>query len=193
MSTSTRPSYHHGDLRAALLSAAMGLLENGSDNLSLRAVAREAGVSASAPYRHYADKEALESALATVGFADLRTRLAKASTAPMTPEDFAALAVTYVRFALDRPALFRLMFGNPCSDSDDERAAAAAEVREFVRGCVSRAFPEAAADDLATASWALVHGLAFLYLDGKLSSASKREVNAGVRSAVTSILTLHAT
>ena len=63
MSTSVKAPYHHGDLRAALLSAAMDLLEEDGGSLSLRAVARRAGVSPAAPYRHFADKEALESEL----------------------------------------------------------------------------------------------------------------------------------
>lgn len=189
MSTLMRPTYHHGDLRAALLSAAMDLLEEG-DGLSLRAVARRAGVSAAAPYRHFADKEALESELAAAGFADLRQRLGAAGPQPPAPQDFARLGVSYVRFALDRPALFRLMFGNPCLDPDDPRATAATEVRQFVLACVSQAFPQSDAKALATAAWSLVHGLAFLHLDGKLPAATDAEVDARVTAAVTSILTL---
>jgi AcrR family transcriptional regulator len=190
MSTSARSGYHHGDLRAALLAAAMDLLEGGGDTLSLRAVARRAGVSSAAPYRHYADKETLESALATVGFADLKKRLASAGALPTTPEDFASMGVTYVRFAMERPALFRLMFGNPCVNSNDERAAAAAEVLEFVRICVSHAYAVADAEALATASWSLVHGLAFLHLDGKFAANSPEEVDTRVRSAIIAIVTL---
>jgi AcrR family transcriptional regulator len=192
MSTSEKARYHHGDLRAALLSAATDLLEeDGGGSLSLRAVARRAGVSPAAPYRHFADKEALESALAAQGFADLKQRLlGAADSLPATPEDFALLAVGYVRFALDRPALFRLMFGDPCADTQDARAVAAAEVRDYVLACVNEVFPQADAEALATAGWSLVHGLAFLHLDGKLPSASAEEVDARVVSAVVAILTL---
>jgi AcrR family transcriptional regulator len=191
VSTSERSTYHHGDLRTALLGAAMELLEEeAGGGLSLRAVSRRAGVSAAAPYRHFADKDALESALAAAGFADLRARLSSVGTPPRTAEEFAALGVVYVGFALDRPALFRLMFGDPCDSSDDVRASAAAEVSQFLLACVGRAFPQADTEALATASWSLVHGLAFLHLDGKLPAAPRAEVDSRVRSAVTAILTL---
>ncbi|WP_406465546.1 TetR/AcrR family transcriptional regulator [Streptomyces sp. NBC_01622] len=171
----------------------MDLLEADDGGLSLRAVARRAGVSATAPYRHFADKEALESELAAQGFADLGRRLGAADPQPATPDGFARLAVDYVRFALDRPALFRLMFGTPCTNPEDARAVAAAELGAFVLTHVSQAFPQADAEALATAGWSLVHGLAFLHLDGKLPSANADEVEARVTSAITAILTLRLT
>src|SRR3984957_468444 len=114
MSTSTAP-YHHGDLRAACLRAAMELLEEGGATaLSLRAVARKAGVSAAAPYRHYANREALISAVGAVGYRELAGYLAAAHPSPSTSEDLAAVADAYVQFALQRPALFRVMFSEAC-------------------------------------------------------------------------------
>ncbi|MER5527512.1 TetR/AcrR family transcriptional regulator [Streptomyces sp. NPDC002677] len=190
MSTSERSRYHHGDLHAALLRAATALLEEDGAGLSLRAVARRAGVSPTAPYRHFADKEALENELAAQGFADLEQRLGATGSQPVTLDRFAQIAVSYVRFALDRPALFRLMFGTPCTDTQDARTAAAAEVHELVMACVSEAFPQADAEALATAGWSLVHGLAFLHLDGKLPSSNLEEVDARVIAAITAILTL---
>src|SRR6476661_7335211 len=155
-------TYHHGDLRAACVRAAIELLEeNGETALSLRAVARRAGVSPAAPYRHYADREALVSAVAAVGYRELAQRLAAAHPSPSTPEELAGVAVAYVQFALERPALFRIMFGEPCDRDSDERVAATAAVSLYVRGIVERVFPEADAEALATAIWALVHGLAF--------------------------------
>lgn len=191
MSTSEKPRYHHGDLHAALLSAATDLLEeDGAGDLSLRAVARRAGVSPTAPYRHFADKEALENELAAQGFADLKQRLGATGSQPFTMDRFAQIAVSYVRFALDRPAVFRLMFGTPCTNTQDARTAAAAEVHEFVMACVSEAFPQSDAEALATAGWSLVHGLAFLHLDGKLPSANPAEVDARVIAAISAILSL---
>jgi AcrR family transcriptional regulator len=189
MSTS-KATYHHGDLRAACVRAAIELLEeNGENALSLRAVARRAGVSPAAPYRHYADREALVSAVAAVGYRELAERLAAAHPSPSTPEQLASVAVAYVQFALERPALFRIMFGEPCDRDSDERVAATAAESLYVRGIVERVFPDAEAEALATAIWALVHGLAFLHLDGKLGTASPTAVAERVTVAIHALLT----
>ncbi|MEU2678161.1 TetR/AcrR family transcriptional regulator [Streptomyces sp. NPDC007107] len=178
-------TYHHGDLRAACLQAARELLEeDGSAGLSLRAVARRAGVSATAPYRHYADREALVSAVAAEGYRELAGHLAAAHPAPSTPDELADVAVAYVQFALEHPALFRAMFAEPCDPTSEERVAATAAISEYVRGIVRATFPGVDAEALSTTVWALVHGLAFLHLDGKLDASSPEVVAAQVRSAV---------
>jgi AcrR family transcriptional regulator len=178
-------TYHHGDLRAELVRAALALLEEGgAAELSLRAVARRAGVAASAPYRHYADKEALLSAVAAVGYHELAELLATVHPAPRSPDDLAAVAVAYVQFALQRPALFRVMFGEPCDRDSAERVAATEAITAYVTGIVERAFPAAEPSALATAIWALVHGLAFLHLDGKLDGSDQRAVAVRVRASV---------
>src|ERR1700692_1319394 len=157
---SSKATYHHGDLRAALVLAAIELLEeSGETELSLRAVARRAGVSPGAPYRHYADREALVSAVAAVGYRELAERLVAAHPSPSTPEQLASVAIAYAEFALERPALLRIMFGWPCHRGHNERNAAAAAVSQYLREIVGRAFPEADAEAMATATWALVHGL----------------------------------
>ncbi|GID91642.1 TetR/AcrR family transcriptional regulator [Amorphoplanes digitatis] len=158
-------SYHHGDLRTALLDAALGLLDDG-ETFSLRAVARRAGVSPNAPYRHYEDKEALLSALAGCGFDRLADRL---EAAP----DLAAMAGVYVAFALERPGLFRLMYGRPTAN------AAWARTAEILASRV-------ATPALRVGAWALVHGLAVLLLDGKLECA---DPDALVRTTVAAVLT----
>jgi AcrR family transcriptional regulator len=184
----TKTGYHHGDLRSALLDAALELLEeDGGAGLSLRAVARRAGVSTAAPYRHYADREALVSAVAAVGYQDLGQRLVAVHPEPSTVDEVAAVAVAYVRFALERPALFRIMFEGDCDREDDERVAAVAAVSQYVRSIVERAFPDADPEALATATWALVHGLAVLHLDGKLPSDDADEVDARVRAGVRAV------
>lgn len=178
-------TYHHGDLRAACLRAARELLEeDGSAGLSLRAVARRAGVSATAPYRHFADRDALVSAVAAEGYGELAGYLTEAQPAPSTPDELAEVAVAYVRFALDHPALFRAMFAEPCDPTGEERVAATAAISEYVRGIVRATFPGVDADALSTTVWALVHGLAFLHLDGKLDSSTSEVVAAQVESAV---------
>ena len=178
-------TYHHGDLRAACLRAARELLEeDGSAGLSLRAVARRAGVSATAPYRHFADREALVSAVAAQGYRELAEHLAAAHPSPATPDELAAVAVAYVRFALERPALFRVMFAEPCDPDSEERVGATAAISEYVRGIVHRTFPGVDPDALSTTVWALVHGLAFLHLDGKLDISTPDVVATQVRAAV---------
>jgi AcrR family transcriptional regulator len=189
MSTPKAP-YHHGNLRAELVRAAVGLLEEGGESeLSLRAVARRTGVSPAAPYRHYADREALVSAVAAVGYRELAERLAAAHPSPSTPEQLASVAVAYVQFALERPALFRIMFGEACDRDNDERVAATAAVSVYVHAIVERAFPRADAEALATAIWALVHGLAFLHLDGKLDAPTPSVVADRVTAAIDALLT----
>src|ERR1700694_5912759 len=149
-------THHHGERRAACLSAALELLEEGGATaLSLRAVARRAGVSSAAPYRHSPDRDALVSAVAAVGYRELAERLAAAHPAPSTPEQLASVAIAYVQFALERPALFPTMFGEPCDRDDPERVAASAAVSLYVRDIVGRSFPQADAEALATATWAL--------------------------------------
>jgi AcrR family transcriptional regulator len=186
---SPKATYHHGDLRSALVRAAMELLdESGETELSLRAVARRAGVSPAAPYRHYADREALVSAVAAVGYRELAERLAAAHPSPSTPEQLASVAIAYVQFALDRPALFRIMFGEPCDRDHDERVAATAAVSQYLRAIVERTFPQADSDALATAVWALVHGLAFLHLDGKLDASTPSVVAERVAAAIDALL-----
>src|SRR5260221_11675379 len=131
-------TYHHGGLRAACRSAALELLEEeGETALSLRAVARRAGVSPAAPYRHYEDREALVSAVAAVGYRELAERLGAAHPSPSTPEQLASVAVAYVQFALERPALFPIMFGEPCERDHDESVAATAAVSLYLRAIVA--------------------------------------------------------
>ena len=191
-SVPTGAAYHHGDLRVALVSAALELLEEGgATELSLRAAARRAGVAPSAPYRHYADRDALLSAVAAVGYRELAEHLTAVHPAPSTTDDLAAVAVAYVQFALQRPALFRVMFGEPCDRDSGERVAATAAISAYVGAIVERCFPAADADALSTAIWALVHGLAFLHLDGKLDSSTPDAVEARVAAAVHAALTVN--
>ncbi|MGW4367269.1 TetR/AcrR family transcriptional regulator [Nocardia takedensis] len=187
MSTSAKGNYHHGDLRASLLTAAMRMLEAG-ETFSLRAVAREAGVSPTAPYRHFADRDALESALAAQGLRDLKADLLEGRELPTAPEELGEFAVTYVDFALRRPALFRLMFGNPCDKDDEDRVRAAAEIHDLLRFAMTQVFPEGDHDALASAGWGLAHGLACLFLDGKLSAESGDGVADHVRAAFAAVL-----
>ncbi|WP_019201914.1 TetR/AcrR family transcriptional regulator [Tsukamurella sp. 1534] len=186
----SRPAYHHGDLPAALVRAAIEQLdEDGSDaDLSLRAVARRAGVSTGAPYRHFADRNALLSAVAAVGYRELAATLQAAHPDPATPSDIADIAVAYVRFALDRPGIFRVMFGGVCDTEDADRVAAVEAITAYLLGIVERGIPSDSPKAVATGAWAMVHGLAFLFIDGKLDSSSAEVVDSTVRSTVEATL-----
>ncbi|GAB5903603.1 TetR/AcrR family transcriptional regulator [Mycobacteroides chelonae] len=185
----TCETYHHGDLPSALLRAAMELLEeNGASELSLRAVARRAGVSTAAPYRHFADRNALVSAVAAIGYQQLAARLASVSAEPSTADDFAAIAVAYVQFALDRPGLFRVMFAEPCGHNSPERTVVAAAIGEYLQSIVEKTFPASDPEAAANAMWALAHGLAFLHLDGKFETQPPEAVAHRVRAAAHAVL-----
>ncbi|WP_029089001.1 TetR/AcrR family transcriptional regulator [Brevibacterium album] len=192
MSTSTN-SYHHGDLRAALVAAAIEMLEAG-EAYSMRAVARRAGVSQTAPYRHFADRDALDSAVAIEGFHDLREAIAEVladAQEQMSPVDLLSeLGVAYVDFALRRPAVFRLMFGNECDEADSDRVQASQALHALLNDVLDRLFPGQASPELATALWSLAHGLAFLHLDGKYRPEPAEEVAARIRASVAAILAL---
>jgi len=172
MSTSIRQrrGYHHGDLRVALVRAAGALLrESGPAGLTLREAARRAGVSHGAPYRHFANREALLSEVALEGFARLSEALREAA-----PRGGRAVAQAYVRFALEQPQRFRLMFWGesgsieqrPWRDAAQDTARAFAEAFSgFVRG-------QEDTQRAAAAAWALVHGLSQLMLDGRIGPAA---------------------
>ena len=171
MSASEERSYHHGELRTALVGAALDLLaDDGADAVSLRAVARRAGVSAMAPYRHYPDKEALLAAVAVQGFDGLRVVLRVADEAAPAGQALVAQAVAYVRYATENPALFRLMFGPKRLGAYPELAAAGEAAYAVLAARVAAGTPaDADRDARALGCWSLVHGLASLFLDGRIS------------------------
>lgn len=182
-----RTDYHHGDLRSTLVLAALEMLEAG-EPFSLRAVARRAGVSTAAPYRHFADREALETALAVHGLRELTSDLTAGTDPLVSAVEIGELAVGYVRFALRRPALFRLMFGRACNDQDDDRVRAARALHDYLEAVMTEIFPQSDPAPLATAGWSLAHGLAFLHLDGKLPSTDPVAIDERVRSTFAAVL-----
>jgi AcrR family transcriptional regulator len=165
--------YHHGDLRAALVAEGLRLLcERDAKALSLREVARAAGVTATSVYRHFPDKRALLAALAGEGL----TRLAKAqrdavAAAGEGNASFAATGRAYVRFALANPALFRLVFASPELGAVTEGGVLNSEAGELLlANAAAQAESEGYSDGqvYAIRAWAKVHGLAMLMLDGQL-------------------------
>ncbi|GAB3695925.1 TetR/AcrR family transcriptional regulator [Corynebacterium nasicanis] len=185
MSTSAKP-YHHGDLRAALIRAAVDMLEEG-ENYSLRAVARRTGVSPTAPYRHFPDREALDTAVAGEGFTDLHGALSATLDAAPDSADpvevMAELGVTYVEFARRRPAVFRLMFADGCGSGNGS----ADRLHALLEQALSRLFPARSTPELCTGLWGLAHGLAFLHL---ARADADTDTTAHVRAAVAAVLRL---
>lgn len=177
----TRSSYHHGALRDALLAACLRLIETeGIGAVSLRRVAREAGVSSGAPYHHFADRAALLAALSTEGFRLLAADLTTARrTAPTPVAALTALGGAYVRFAIRRPGYFRLMFRPELSQPEkhpDTRVAGEAAfdvLTDAVADCVAAGDLDSEhAETVAITVWALGHGTASLWLDGQLDKRS---------------------
>ncbi|MEU8896723.1 TetR/AcrR family transcriptional regulator [Nocardia sp. NPDC048505] len=174
----TRTSYHHGALRGALMDACLRLIDTeGIAAVSLRRVAREAGVSTGAPYHHFADRAALLAALSANGFERLGAALAAARATADTPlAALTALAEAYVRFSREQPAYFRLMFRPELSQPEKHPDAAVAGEAAFavladtVADCVAAGLVEPErADTVTVAWWGIAHGLASLWLDGQLA------------------------
>lgn len=172
--------YHHGDLRRGLIDAALELVQQeGVGTLSLREVARRAGVSHAAPYRHFPSKEALLAAVAEEGFLDFGKALeAAAAGAGSSLQALQAIGVAYVEFALSQPAHFRVMFGAGSSAACDYPELAAASegaysvlVRTMQQNIDAGEVQDAPAAQLALVAWATVHGLAALLLDGMVQGA----------------------
>ena len=164
-------TYHHGDLRNALLEAARALLEEQSlADLSLRAVARRAGVSHAAPYRHFPNHEALLVELATEGFRELRADIVLASGQRGEESDrIAKIGGAYMRFVARRPALARLMFGPQLPNR--ERFAELGDAADAVGAEIGAALHDPA---LGLAVWAAVHGLAMLILENVIDLGQRR-------------------
>lgn len=180
--TPPRDTYHHGDLRNALVASAIRLIEaGGPDEFSLREAARDVGVSANAAYRHFDDKSALMTAVAAEGFVRLAARMRQAMDAasagpggePPSVARFQAVGRAYVEFAADHPELFRLMFG--ARGAECLRDAAGAPDRETPWTLLGASLDALVGDGVlaperrpgaALAAWSVVHGFASLALDG---------------------------
>lgn len=168
-----RQKYHHGDLRASLVAAASEIIEEvGPDSFSLRAAARRAGVSPAAPAHHFRDTRGLLTAIATIGFLELGDAL-EAAIGPDRQSTIVAQSHAYLRFALARPGLFRLMWRKAALDLHDPDHIAAA-TRAFaisdrvVRGNEATVAPPGVPAFLAPtiACWSMIHGFVVLVIDG---------------------------
>jgi len=186
-----RDDYHHGDLRNALIRATLELIpETGVRQLSLREVARRAGVSHGASYRHFQDKEALLAAVAEQGFNELASTLrAAAQSAAADPiAKLQAAGVAYVEFGMSHPQHLQVMFGGAIADLDAHPALQLATetahnelrvvVAEILRGSASHSGVNE--EVVGAAAWSIVHGLTVLLADGQLRSVDGKSLAAAV-------------
>ncbi len=173
---SEKNRYHHGDLRAALVEEGLKLIDAGqAEALSLREIARNAGVSATAVYRHFPDKAALLGALCLEGHARMAAafREAMASSKPGVAA-FNAMGRAYVHFALAHPSLFRLMMAQGSgpvpvpSPSAGEGADGMQILVNAIDGLFGADTPQPVREARRLKAWSLVHGLAMLMLDGQV-------------------------
>jgi AcrR family transcriptional regulator len=173
-------SYHHGDLRAALVQEAIALLrEEGLEALTLRAVARRAGVSQAAPYRHFTDRRALVAAVAELGFQRLQESMMESMRQSQGRGGLKQIALAYVRFGLENSAEYRVMFGPEVANTAD--LPSLRDTGRGVLGFVAEGFRQAQQAKaigpgdpwlMAVATWATLHGLVMLTLDGQTTSVA---------------------
>ncbi len=176
--------YHHGNLREELLEAAIRLIaEVGPTAFTLREVARRAGVSHNAPYRHFRDRDDLMAAVAAQGFRELTEAMVEAAGQRTDALDRLKHAgLGYVSFALRRPEHFTVMFDAPISKRKHPDSAAAAEkafgtLMSFVKGCQDAGrLPSGELRQMALLAWTMVHGIAKLAITDRLPFPSNIEV-----------------
>jgi AcrR family transcriptional regulator len=176
-----RKPYHHGNLREELLDAAIRLIaEVGPTAFTLREIARRAGVSHNAPYRHFRDKDDVMAAVATQGYRELNTAMLEAAK----PETDAIRRLkcagsAYIAFALRRPEHFTVMFDAPISTRTNPEAAEAGErafgtLVSLVKNCQeAEQLPPGDTQELALLAWSMVHGIAKLAITGRLPYSSR--------------------
>ena len=174
-SSTAASSYHHGNLREALIdSAEQAIVQQAAEAMSLRALARNAGVSQTAPYRHFSDRNTLLAAVSERGYERLIKALHGAidSIDDNAEQQVREAARCYVQFAIDNPQLFKLMFGpllQPTQNYPDLHA----RIREcnhlvqtmLTNGIRSGSFREDDIRYLTNTAWADIHGLATLVID----------------------------
>jgi AcrR family transcriptional regulator len=171
-----RDSYHHGDLKRALTSAALSLVaEKGPKGFTLTEAARRAGVSAAAPYRHFADKAELLATVAEQGFLELHADLAAAADRESDPrERVIELGRVYVRWAVAHPDHYQVMFGAESVKAEQPNVAVAGEqafgdLLDAITKCQEAGIVGARDPrEVAAPLWSLVHGIASLAIGGHL-------------------------
>jgi AcrR family transcriptional regulator len=180
-------TYHHGDLRSALVGIARELVrEAGTEGWSMREATRRAGVSQAAPYRHFADKLALLDAVGAQAYQELERRYRAAVADNTTPANEAlAVARAYLRFAFDEPRLFRLIFTSPRLHGTAEAKSSYQVFERAVRSSQDHGeLPAGPTAMLAHVLWSGVHGVADLVLSGSFSRRHGKEVAEALLQAL---------
>lgn len=189
--------YHHGDLRSALIDAAARLVRReGAAQVSLRGIAREAGVSHAAPYHHFDDRESLLAEVALVGFEGLGATLREGARSNAAPDPLTRLqgaGVAYVEFAVENPEIYRLMFGGLLSDRKRYPALQAAANAAFgvlleLLGGGGESDESTSVNPVALATWSTVHGLGSLMLEGLLVEEAETMGTSEIARQVTMVL-----
>jgi AcrR family transcriptional regulator len=176
--------YHHGNLRREILDAALdAIAEDGAVALSLRELARRAGVSHAAPAHHFGDKAGLLTAIAVEGYDMLRAALSEARAG-----GFLDVGLAYIEFAVGHPAHFEVMYRPDLLHTDDpDLVAARRATAELLYGPAGSAFPERNTMHVGLAGWSFAHGFASLWLTGNLQQRLGNDPIAAAR-AVGSVL-----
>ncbi len=198
MSTARKSGYHHGDLRRALIESAIAFLENhDASELSLRGIAKLAGVSTAAPYHHFSSKEDVLLAVANTGFISLTDymRPAVRRVSPDKPtRRLQVAAMKYLEFAWDNPGQYSAMFRNRLVDPASEEQLKSAALRSFqqmVRNVQAALKEHGRRQDptiVAYTIWSALHGLARLRSDGVRSSDMTRDAYLAIARRITSTI-----
>ncbi|MEM8766872.1 MAG: TetR/AcrR family transcriptional regulator [Pseudomonadota bacterium] len=190
-------TYHHGDLPATLMDMALEkIAEEGTEKLSLRALAREAGVSPTAPYRHFPTKRCLLAALATRGFRRLQAiNDSHDLDGADLEESFVALGMGYIRFAQENPTTYQIMFGTVIDDFSEypDLTNAADESYAPVRTLIELILAQHPDSDLSVdllggVTWSIVHGMASLLIFGKDKMRTGTDLHRGPVQAVMALM-----
>lgn len=187
--------YHHGNLAESLLDAVDDIATRfGLEAVTLRACAKQVGVSPSSAFRHYVDKRALLTAFATRALRQLSAALESAGRQAdsESKDPFTSVCLAYVAYALDKPAFFRAMWREETIySSDDDYVAAAKELIGHLQGgfaaSLSDGDPEALSDEELLA-WSSVHGLASLLIDGPVGTGQSREAHLRQAASMIEVL-----
>jgi AcrR family transcriptional regulator len=173
-SSQKKQKYHHGDLRSALVEAALDILSRGDiENLSLRSLAKMTGVTQAAPYSHFRDKDDLLAAVAETGFQRLALQMVEAATGHNGVQPrIEKLVAAYIRFAMANKPLFRLMFGRELAEMKayPTLAMTAGKSYSLMSAVLSKTgAPAEEVRFMSVAVWSLCHGLTTLIIDDKIN------------------------